>query len=92
MAGRLDHLPVAEVRADRVAFGELAVDAQRARLARPRLAPPLALDGEGFRPTPATAPFGADTRAILAELGFSEDDVTRLVAARVTRDGFSTRQ
>jgi crotonobetainyl-CoA:carnitine CoA-transferase CaiB-like acyl-CoA transferase len=55
------------------------------------LAPPLALDGEGFRPTPATAPFGADTRAILAELGFSEDDVARLVAARVTRDGFSAR-
>ena len=53
------------------------------------LAPPLALDGDGFRPTPATAPFGADTRALLGELGFTDDEVARLIAARVTRDGLA---
>jgi crotonobetainyl-CoA:carnitine CoA-transferase CaiB-like acyl-CoA transferase len=53
------------------------------------LAPPLALDGDGFRPTPAAAPFGADTRALLGELGFTDDEVARLIAARVTRDGLA---
>ena len=53
------------------------------------LSTPVGLDGDGFRPAPATAPFGADTRTILHELGFSHEDVTRLIAARVTRDASS---
>lgn len=50
------------------------------------LAPPVELDEDGFRPAPPTAPFGADTRAILGELGFDDEAVTRLLADGVTRD------
>lgn len=52
------------------------------------LSTPVGLDGDGFRPAPATPPFGADTRAILAELGFEGAEVTRLIAAGVTRERF----
>lgn len=50
------------------------------------LSPPVALDGGGFRPAPATRPFGADTHAILRELEFADEEVARLLAAGVTRD------
>jgi formyl-CoA transferase len=50
------------------------------------LASPLRLDGEGFSPGPATAPFGSETRAILGDLGFSDEEVAGLVADGVTRD------
>jgi len=50
------------------------------------LAPPLRLDGDGFRPGPATAPFGSETRTLLGELGFSDEEVTALLADGVTRD------
>jgi crotonobetainyl-CoA:carnitine CoA-transferase CaiB-like acyl-CoA transferase len=51
------------------------------------LAPPVKLDGEGFRPGAATPPFGSETRAILAAAGFSEAEIDALVAAKVTRTG-----
>jgi hypothetical protein len=35
------------------------------------------------------APFGADTRALLNELGFSEDEVAVLLAERVTRESLA---
>ncbi len=49
------------------------------------LAPPLALDGDGFRPVPATAPFGSETVEILTRLGLSEQDVAELIRAGVSR-------
>jgi crotonobetainyl-CoA:carnitine CoA-transferase CaiB-like acyl-CoA transferase len=52
------------------------------------LAPPVKLDGDGFRPGAATPPFGSETRALLREAGFSESDVDALIAANVTRTGF----
>jgi crotonobetainyl-CoA:carnitine CoA-transferase CaiB-like acyl-CoA transferase len=51
------------------------------------LAPPVSLDGGGFVPAQATAPFGSETRAILGELGFSSADVDALLADGVTREG-----
>jgi formyl-CoA transferase len=53
------------------------------------LASPVTLDGDGFQPGPATPPFGSEARAILASLGFSADEVQRLVADGVTRESFS---
>jgi crotonobetainyl-CoA:carnitine CoA-transferase CaiB-like acyl-CoA transferase len=50
------------------------------------LAPPVSLDGGGFVPAQATAPFGSETRTILGELGFSSADVDALLAEGVTRD------
>jgi crotonobetainyl-CoA:carnitine CoA-transferase CaiB-like acyl-CoA transferase len=50
------------------------------------LAPPLGMDGGGFVPAQATAPFGSETRAILGELGFSSAEVEALLAEGVTRD------
>ena len=50
------------------------------------LSPPVSLDGEGFRPRAATAPFASETRAILGDLGFSAAEVDALVAADVTRE------
>lgn len=49
------------------------------------LAPPVAIDGDGFRPGAAMQPFASETRAILAELGFSTDEIDGLLAAAVTR-------
>jgi crotonobetainyl-CoA:carnitine CoA-transferase CaiB-like acyl-CoA transferase len=50
------------------------------------LAPPLRLDGEGFTASPATAAFGSESRAILAGLGFAQDEVTRLLELGVSRE------
>ena len=52
------------------------------------LAPPVKLDGEGFRPGAATPPFGSEARALLARAGFTESEVDALVAAKVTRTSF----
>ena len=48
-------------------------------------APPVSLDGDGFRPGEATAPFGSETRDILAELGFSDAEANALIEAGATR-------
>ena len=55
------------------------------------LAPPVGMDGGGFVPAPATAPFGSETRAILGELGFSNAEVVALLAEGVTRDRMKSR-
>ena len=55
------------------------------------LAPPLGMDGGGFVPAQATAPFGSETRAILGELGFSSAEVDALLAEGVTRDRLKPR-
>jgi len=55
------------------------------------LAPPLRMDGGGFVPAQATAPFGSEMRAILSELGFSSAEVDVLLAKGVTRDRMQPR-
>ncbi len=49
------------------------------------LAPPLQMDGPGFVPGQATAPFASETRVILSELGFSDAEVEAFVATKATR-------
>ena len=49
------------------------------------LAPPLAMDGGGFQPGAATAAFGSEARAILAEIGFSEREVDELLHSGVSQ-------
>jgi CoA:oxalate CoA-transferase len=52
------------------------------------LAPPVKMDGDGFRPGAATPPFGSEARALLKAAGFTEVEIDALVAAKVTRTGF----
>ncbi len=51
------------------------------------LSPPVRLDGGGFRPAQPTPPFGSDTRAVLAELGFSKNEIQQLIDREITHDG-----
>ncbi len=53
------------------------------------LTAPVSLDGDGFRPSPACAPFGSEARDILRDIGFGEDDVNAFVADGVTRESFA---
>src|SRR5499426_359659 len=55
------------------------------------LAPPLGMDGGGFVPAQATAPFGSETRAILSDLGFSTAEIDALLNDGVTRDRMRPR-
>lgn len=50
-------------------------------------APPVRLDGDGFRPREPTAAFASETRDILVELGFAELETNALIEAGVTREG-----
>jgi CoA:oxalate CoA-transferase len=50
------------------------------------LSTPIGLDAAGFQPSPPTAPFGSETRAILGDLGFSKEEIERFLAESVTRD------
>ena len=50
------------------------------------LAPPVALDQDGFRKPPATKPFASETREILSELGFDDSQIGGFVDSGVTRD------
>lgn len=43
------------------------------------VAPPIALDGQGFRPAAPTPRLGTETDAILSELGFCQEDISTLV-------------
>ena len=49
------------------------------------LSPPVAIDGDGFKPRQATAPFATETRDLLREIGFSDTEIEGLIAAKVTR-------
>ena len=49
------------------------------------LSPPVAMDGDGFRPREAPGAFGSATDAVLNEIGFADAEVDELVAAKVTR-------
>lgn len=51
------------------------------------LANPVDLDADGFRPAGATAAFGSETRAILAELGFAPQEADAFLAERLTHEG-----
>ena len=50
------------------------------------LAPPVVLDETGFQPPGVTAPFASETRALLAELGFDDEQVDGFIDSGVTRD------
>ena len=50
------------------------------------LSTPVAMDGGGFEPSPATPAFGSEVRTILAEVGFNESDVAALLASGVTAE------
>lgn len=50
------------------------------------LAPPVALDNEGFQQPPPTKPFASETRDILEELGFDGTQIDGFVGSGVTRD------
>ena len=53
------------------------------------VAPPIALDGQGFRPAAPTPRLGTETDAILSELGFCPEDINTLVEnGIVCRDVF----
>ena len=56
------------------------------------LAPPLRLSGDGFAPAPATAAFGSESRAILAGLGFGDDEVARLLSSGVSCETTTSRE
>ena len=51
------------------------------------LAPPVALDADGFQGRGRSEPLGAETRTVLSELGFPDDEADRLIASGVTREG-----
>ena len=48
------------------------------------VAPPLRIDGDGFRPARATPRFASETQAILTEIGMDNPDIDTLIAAGVT--------
>ncbi len=50
------------------------------------LAPPVALDRNGFQPPHAPHPFASDTRGILTEIGLQASEIDQLVQAGVTCD------
>ena len=49
-------------------------------------APPVRIDGDGFRSREPTAAFASETRELLAELGLSELQTNALIEAGVTRE------
>ncbi|XOV85499.1 MAG: CaiB/BaiF CoA transferase family protein [bacterium] len=51
------------------------------------VAPPLSLDGNGFKPGEPTQPFGSQTRTLLQDLGFSADQIDSLINAGITHAG-----
>ena len=47
---------------------------------------PVRMDEAGFRQSPATRPFGSETRDLLAELGFTAEEVDDMVREAATRE------
>ena len=69
------------------AANEMLYDLEHPQIGPVRiLAPPVALDQDGFRKPPATKPFASETREILSELGFDDSQIDGFVDAGVTRD------
>ena len=63
-------------------------DLEHPRLGTVRvLAPPVALDADGLQGRGRSERLGAETRALLSELGFREAETDRLIASGVTREG-----
>ena len=50
------------------------------------LSTPVRMDGSGFQPQGATAAFGSETRGLLGDLGFSDDEVEGFLAEDVTTE------
>ena len=73
------------------AVARLVLSVTRPRIDDEKGLHPLGMDGGGFVPAQATAPFGSETRAILGELGFSSAEVDALLAEGVTRDRLKPR-
>ncbi len=48
------------------------------------LTPPVKLDGEGFKPQGATAPFATETRALLQMLGLDDNAIDELINQDIT--------
>jgi crotonobetainyl-CoA:carnitine CoA-transferase CaiB-like acyl-CoA transferase len=51
------------------------------------LSPPVQLDGSGFQPAQATPTFGSETRALLAKLGLTDDEIQALIDREITHEG-----
>ena len=91
-------VPVAQVRFPVELFDDehVRANAMLHRLPHPTagdftvLAPPVAIDGDGFRPGAAMQPLASETRQILGDLGFSTAEADRLVVAGATRDQVPT--
>lgn len=49
------------------------------------LAPPVSLDGDGFKTRAPTAPFATETQTLLKELGFTEVEINQLISHGITR-------
>jgi formyl-CoA transferase len=80
-------LPIEMLDDPQVVANEMARDLPHPSLGAVRvLAPPLALDGGGFRPTGATGAFASETRALLHELGLGDNEIDALVREGVTRE------
>ncbi len=70
-----------------VAANDMLYDLDHPQLGHVRiLAPPVALDRDGFQQPPATKPFASETREILSELGFEQAQIDEFVQAGLTRD------
>ncbi|MBI2202378.1 MAG: CoA transferase [Candidatus Rokubacteria bacterium] len=80
-------LPIEMLDDPQVLANEMVYDLDHPAIGPVRaVAPPVKMDAGGFRPSPATPPFGSEARAILRSLGFAESDVETFVAEGVTRE------
>ena len=50
------------------------------------LAPPIRLDGDGFEPAAPTGAFASETRTLLRDLGFRDEEAEAFVKSGATRD------
>jgi crotonobetainyl-CoA:carnitine CoA-transferase CaiB-like acyl-CoA transferase len=65
----------------------MLADVAHAQLGPVRVvAPPVKLDGDGFRAAPVTPPFGSEVRAILHDLGFTDAEVETFIRNGATRE------
>lgn len=55
------------------------------------LSPPVKLDGDGFVPQGASAPFATETRSLLLKLGFDSEQIDALIKQDVTHERLSEK-